>query len=91
MDALHRLAVKPDWILTDDMLGAGLSGLDVARTALRDFGVGRACLITGNTEPARLEELRQSSLPVIVKPATPEHLITLLGVKTNPKLPATAA
>jgi signal transduction histidine kinase len=91
MDALHRLAVKPDWILTDDMLGAGLSGLDVARTALRDFGVGRACLITGNTEPARLEELRQSGLPVIVKPATPEHLITLLGVKTNPKLPATAA
>ena len=91
MDALRRLAVKPDWILTDDMLGANVSGLDVARTAVREFGVGRACLITGNTEPARLQELRQSGFPVIVKPATPEHLITLLGAKTSSRLPATAA
>jgi D-alanine-D-alanine ligase len=30
-------------------------------------------------------------LPVIVKPATPEHLVALLGAKTSSRLPATAA
>jgi two-component system, sensor histidine kinase len=91
LDALRRHAVGPDWLLTDDMLGTELSGLDTARLAMREFGVGRACLITGNTEPTRLEELRQSGLPVIVKPATPEQLVALLGAKSNNRLPATAA
>jgi CheY-like chemotaxis protein len=91
LDSLRRSAVRPEWILTDDMLGTGLSGLDVARAAVREFGVPHACLITGNTEPARLEELRHSGFPVIVKPATPEQLVALLGMKTNQRLPATAA
>ncbi|HXC59246.1 MAG TPA: response regulator, partial [Steroidobacteraceae bacterium] len=91
LDGLRRHAVGPDWILTDDMLGTDLSGLDVARLAMREFGVGRACLITGNTEPKRLEELRQSGLPVIVKPATPEQLVALLGARSSSRLPATAA
>jgi signal transduction histidine kinase/ActR/RegA family two-component response regulator len=91
LDTLRRQALRPDWILTDDMLGTGLSGLDVARTASREFGVTRVCLITGNTEPERLDELRRSGFPVIVKPATPEQLIALLGAKTSGRLPATAA
>jgi signal transduction histidine kinase len=91
LDTLRRLGVKPDWILTDDMLGSDLSGLETARIAVHELGAGRACLITGNTEPSRLEVLRQSGFPVIVKPATPEQLMALLGAKSGSRLPATAA
>jgi hypothetical protein len=37
------------------------------------------CLVTGNTEPARLVELRSSGFPVIVNPAKPEELLALIG------------
>jgi signal transduction histidine kinase/ActR/RegA family two-component response regulator len=91
LDTLRRKGTKPDWILTDDMLGTGLSGLETARIAVNELGVARACVITGNTEPARLDELRRSGFPVIVKPATLEQLIALLRANAGSRLPATAA
>lgn len=69
----------PHWILSDDMLGASLSGLETAQILSRQFGFGKVCLITGNTEPARLAELQSSGFPVIVKPAKPEQLIAVIG------------
>jgi two-component system, sensor histidine kinase len=69
----------PHWILSDDMLGASLSGLETAQILSRQFGFGKVCLITGNTEPARLAELQSSGFPVIVKPARPEELIAVIG------------
>jgi signal transduction histidine kinase/CheY-like chemotaxis protein len=69
----------PHWILSDDMLGASLSGLETAQILSQQFGFGQVCLITGNTEPARLAELRSSGFPVIVKPAQPEALIAVIG------------
>jgi signal transduction histidine kinase len=77
--SLASAVPKPDWILTDDMLGARLSGLEVAEAVAREFAGVRVGLITGNTEPERLAQLRDSGLPVIIKPATPERLITLLA------------
>jgi signal transduction histidine kinase len=68
----------PHWICTDDMLGASLSGLETAQILSGQFGFGKVCLITGNTEPARLAELRSSGFPVIVKPAKVEHLFAIL-------------
>jgi CheY-like chemotaxis protein/two-component sensor histidine kinase len=73
----------PQWILTDDMLGGAQSGLDVARILARDYGLHNVCLITGNTEPARLAELRASGFTVIVKPATPEHLVALINTPAS--------
>jgi hypothetical protein len=36
------------------------------------------CLVTGNTEPVRLAQLRSSGFPVIVKPAKPEEIIVVI-------------
>ncbi|HKR34628.1 MAG TPA: hypothetical protein VJT10_07310 [Steroidobacteraceae bacterium] len=69
----------PHWILTGDMLGASLSGLETAQTLSRQFGFGKVCLITGNTAPARLAELRSSRFPVIVKPAKPEQIFAVIA------------
>jgi two-component system, sensor histidine kinase len=75
---LKETSSLPHWILTDDMLGSELSGLETAQLLSREFGVAKICLVTGNTEPGRLAQLRSSGFPVIVKPATPEALISLL-------------
>jgi signal transduction histidine kinase len=80
-EMLHELRSGvdlPHWILTDDMLGSALSGLETAQILSREFGFCRVCLVTGNTEPQRLAELRASGFPVIVKPAEPESLIAVL-------------
>ena len=75
---LRAGASVPQWILTDDMLGATLSGLETAQILSRQFGLGKVCLVTGNTEPVRLAELRSSGFPVIVKPAQPEEIIAVI-------------
>lgn len=69
----------PHWILTDDMLGASLSGLETAQILSQQFEFGKVCLVTGNTEPVRLAQLRSSGFPVIVKPAKPEELVAVIG------------
>ena len=68
----------PQWILTDDMLGSDLSGLDTAQLLASNFGFVKVCLITGNTEPERLAQLRSSGFPLIIKPAQPEALIQVI-------------
>jgi nitrogen-specific signal transduction histidine kinase len=78
VSAYGSQADHPDWIFTDDMLGSQLSGLDTARTMLGRFGHRKVCLITGNTDPRRLTELRQSGFPVILKPTRPATLISIL-------------
>jgi signal transduction histidine kinase len=75
---LRAGAPAPEWILTDDMLGASLSGLETAQILSQQFGFDKVCIVTGNTEPARLAELRASGFPVIVKPAKPEEIIAVL-------------
>ncbi len=77
--ALRTGESAPDWILTDDMLGEMLTGLQVAHAVEREHPAVFVALVTGNTEPVRLTELRSSGYPVIVKPATPERLIALLA------------
>lgn len=78
---LHRLrngTTLPHWILTDDMLGAALSGLETAQLLSREFGFGRVCIITGNTEPERLARLRSSGFPLAIKPVRPESLMEII-------------
>ncbi|RYG64036.1 hybrid sensor histidine kinase/response regulator, partial [bacterium] len=69
LDDFAAARVKPDWLFCDDMLGGPLSGLEVALRLRERFGHSRICLFTGNTSRGRLEELRGSGFPVIVKPA----------------------
>jgi two-component system, sensor histidine kinase len=69
---------RPQWILSDDMLGSDLSGLETAQVLTRKFGFNKICLITGNTDPERLAQLRSSGFPLIIKPAQPEALIRVI-------------
>jgi two-component system, sensor histidine kinase len=68
----------PHWICTDDMLGESLSGLETAQILSSEFGFVKICIVTGNTEPSRLKELRSSGFPVIVKPAKPDELMAII-------------
>ncbi len=77
--ALRREARPPDWVLTDDMLGQTLSGLQLAQQVVAEAPGVRVALITGNTEPGRLAQLRASAFAVIIKPAKPEWLMALLS------------
>jgi CheY-like chemotaxis protein len=77
LEQLRSGAALPHWILTDDMLGSVLTGLETAQILTREFGVCKVCLLTGNTEAQRLTELRDSGFPVIVKPAQPETLMSM--------------
>jgi len=79
LDRLRATVELPRWIFTDDMLGTALSGLETAQILSSRFGFGRVCLVTGNTEPTRLSQLRSSGFPVIVKPARAQELIAILA------------
>jgi two-component system, sensor histidine kinase len=79
---LRSGTAAPRWILADDMLGAEMSGLEMAEEIAREFANCNVCFITGNTEPQRLQALRSSGFPVIVKPAKPESLISILQMRT---------
>jgi signal transduction histidine kinase len=78
LDKLRDGSPPPRWIFTDDMLGASLSGLETAQILSSEFGLGKVCIVTGNTEPQRLTQLRGSGFPVIIKPARPESLIEII-------------
>ncbi|MEJ1963572.1 MAG: hybrid sensor histidine kinase/response regulator [Gammaproteobacteria bacterium] len=79
LEKLRMGAQLPRWILTDDMLGSAQSGLETAQTLSQRYGLGNVCVITGNTDPSRLSELRSSGFPVIIKPADPGKLFALIG------------
>jgi signal transduction histidine kinase len=85
--ALRDCPAPPDWLLTDDMLGQGLSGLELAQQVRQQFPAVKVALVTGNTEPARQQQLRASGLPVVLKPATPGQLVALLGEAAQPLAP----
>ena len=78
LEELRSGSEPPQWILTDDMLGSELSGLETAQLLASSFGFVKVCLITGNTEPERLARLRNSGFPLIIKPAQPEALIQVI-------------
>ena len=78
LERLQSGSEPPHWILSDDMLGEDLSGLETAQELATKYGFVRVCLITGNTEPQRLAQLRSSGFPLIIKPAQPEALIQVI-------------
>jgi CheY-like chemotaxis protein len=68
----------PQGLVIDFRLRAGASGLD-ALTALRKRGYNcPAVLVTGDTEPSRIAEVRAAALPVLYKPVDGLQLAGLL-------------
>jgi CheY-like chemotaxis protein len=77
---LAALGERPAAVLLDHRLGRGETGLDAwsaARAALG--GQVPAVIVTGETSPERLAELRALGLPVLTKPVAPARLRALLA------------
>ncbi len=77
--AIVRAGAPIDVALIDDMLGKAESGLEIARWLAAESPGLRISILTGNTRPERLAELRQSGLPVLLKPLPPHRLRDILA------------
>ncbi|MGE5525313.1 MAG: response regulator, partial [Rhodospirillaceae bacterium] len=64
----------PDAIILDDMLGPRETGLEIANEIAPHVGAGRILLVSGNSNPERLAELRQSGYGFMAKPASSGRL-----------------
>jgi two-component system, sensor histidine kinase len=58
----------PDFVILDDMLGTGASGLDIARQLLASVPGRRILLATGTADPARWQQLQSIGVRVERKP-----------------------
>jgi signal transduction histidine kinase/CheY-like chemotaxis protein len=74
------LEERPAALLLDHGLGGGETGVDALSVARGVLGPDApAVLVTGETSPERLAELRELGLPVLTKPVAPARLRALLG------------
>lgn len=92
-EALHLLrstGFQPDVMLVDYRLREGRTGVEAIRL-IRDH-CGRqvpAAILTGDTDPERLREARESGYPLLHKPLAAGKLRTLLAnlLRTQPRAP----
>ena len=82
-EALRAVALAgraPDLVLSDLRLGAGASGIDAVR-ALREATAPAlpALIVTGDTCPERLREIRESGLEALYKPVSAAALDAALA------------
>lgn len=78
LEPLQRRGELPDLVLIDDMLGTSETGLDIAHRLSRHMAHQRIALVTGNTQPARLQEIRDSGFQVMLKPTRTQQLWRLV-------------
>lgn len=64
----------PDAVILDDMLGPRETGFAIANEIAPHVGAGRILLMSGNSNPERLAELRQSGYGFMAKPASSRAL-----------------
>jgi len=78
--------IQPEYLLCDLQLAGGKSGLDVIRAINRDRpNPLPAAIVTGNTSPHRLKEIKAEGVTILHKPVVPDALkstisSSLLGV-----------
>jgi signal transduction histidine kinase len=70
----------PDVIIADQELHGGLNGIEVIAAIRATAGRAvPACLVTGDTTPARLREARAGGVPLLHKPVAPAKLRAVLA------------
>ena len=74
-DAIDASAAAPDLFITDQRLPDG-SGLDLALRLRDRFGRVPVLVVTGDTSPADVAQLRASDLPVMHKPFASDELLS---------------
>jgi len=68
----------PDLVLLDDMLGESQSGLDIAKNLSPYVPKKNIVLVTGNTQPERIKEIRENGFKLMLKPSTTKDLEQLI-------------
>jgi len=76
-DAIEDGSAAPDVLVTDQRLPDG-SGLDIAWRLRDRFGLVPVLVVTGDTSPADVSQLRASGLSVMHKPFASEELLAAL-------------
>ena len=76
---VQRIGQWPHFLLADDILGNGETGLDLAQWVLSYLPPERIIFITGNTDPERHKEIRQYGFHLATKPMLPDKLKHLLS------------
>ena len=70
----------PDLLITDDRLPGGYGASDVIRVLRRECGPQLAVLIiTGNTDPGRIQALKALNAPVLYKPVSGADVLNALA------------
>lgn len=78
--ALAQLSSAPDVLLCDYRLAGGESGLDVVKAFCATFRQAiPLVLITGDTAPETVREIKASGYPLLYKPVRPAKLRVLLS------------
>jgi len=76
-ELITKRTSRPDMILADYRLQNGLTGLDAINFFNEAYKVNiPAILLTGDTAPERLIEVKRSGLKILHKPINPEKLLT---------------
>src|SRR5262249_27493648 len=70
MARLDAAKCSPDFIILDDMLANGASGLEIALSLAGRIEKERILLVTGNVDPQRWRELQASGIAVMRKPVS---------------------
>ena len=79
LEALESSGLVPDGVVCDHRLRGGERGTDaIARVRARCGAPVRAVLVTGDADAADRRDIRDSGLPVLVKPCDPADLLALL-------------
>ena len=79
LEQLSLLRGWPDFAILDDMLGDHESGLDIAHWLSKNVTPSHILMVTGNSDPTRLEELDGSPFEVLRKPVDSGFLIDWLN------------
>ncbi len=74
----------PDMVIADYRLRDNLTGMDAINAINKQVGKKMpAVLVTGDTDPDRLREAKNSGLPLLHKPVRPAKLRTMIGRLIN--------
>lgn len=76
---LDRLEVRPDFVITDYRLRGGLEGTRLVQQVRAHLGFPcPAIVVTADTHPQLIREIRGGGFPVLIKPVSPPSLRVLM-------------
>ncbi|WP_119290060.1 sensor histidine kinase [Azohydromonas sediminis] len=89
--AVLRDRVRPDVVVTDFRLAAGVTGADAVRAVREAMGFAvPALIITGDTAPDRIVDVVATGLPVMHKPLDGDELVLALRQAVLEQMPKPA-